>query len=79
LHKSDKLSAVDPLSGKNVLLFHPNTDDWSENFAMDATGLCHGITPVGRATVFALHMNDTLPRIARAIQIRTGLLSMTGS
>jgi hypothetical protein len=75
LHKSAKVEAVDPSSGEAVLLFHPLRQKWSEHFALDAGGICSGLSAVGRATVDALQMNDPLPRIARAIQITLGLLA----
>lgn len=74
LHKSDKVSGPDPVSGEQVDLFHPLTQRWHEHFAMDANGFCRGITPTGRATIEALRMNDPLPRIARAMQVRLGLM-----
>jgi hypothetical protein len=74
LHKSDKLNATDPSSGDPVPLFHPIRQRWSEHFALDPDGTCRGLTPIGRGTVEALRMNDSLPRVARAFQIRFGLL-----
>jgi len=76
LHKSDKQTAADPDSGDIVPLFHPLQQAWAEHFALDPGGGCRGLTPAGRATVAALRMNDRLPRIARSIQIRIGLLTV---
>jgi hypothetical protein len=77
LHKSDKLTAIDPVSDETVRLFHPLQQALNDHVALDASGACVGITPVGRATVEALQMNDPFPRIARAIQIGLGLLTPT--
>jgi len=75
LHKSDKVNAADPTSGEIVPLFHPLKQRWEEHFTLDAGGQLHGVTPAGRATVHALQVNDELPRIARALQVRVGLLT----
>ncbi|HVT88298.1 MAG TPA: HNH endonuclease signature motif containing protein [Tepidisphaeraceae bacterium] len=74
LHKSDKTVANDPVSGELSPLFHPLKQKWDEHFSIDSNGICRGLTPTGRATVDALHMNDTLPTVARVMQIRAGLL-----
>ena len=56
--KSDRLTALDPDSGEEVLLFNPRQDDWREHFTWSADGLLViGLTLVGRATVEALALN----------------------
>jgi len=74
LHKADRIEALDETSGGRASLFHPLRDVWDEHFRLDTDGRCVGLSPVGRATVTALHMNDVLPRFARACQIVSGLL-----
>jgi hypothetical protein len=74
LRKSDKMAGVDPRDGQVVPLFHPLQQQWLAHFVIDSTGVCHGLTHVGRATIEALQMNDPLPRIARIIQIGQGLI-----
>lgn len=65
LHKGPNLTGVDPLSGDVVPLFHPRRDRWAHHFA--ARGIrVEGITPVGRATVELLAMND-----ARRLEMRS--------
>jgi len=76
LHKSDKRHARDPETGDVVLLFNPLEQRWSQHFRLLEDGTCVGLTDVGRATCAALRMNDTLPRLARGIQLRIGLLSI---
>ena len=76
LHKSDKITAIDPRTGAIVRLFHPLTQSWDEHFALHANGRCTGKTAVGRATVQALHMNDVLPWAARALQLELGILEL---
>ena len=50
--------ACDPVSARDVPLFHPQRDVWAEHFAWTegATEIV-GLTDVGRATVAALRMN----------------------
>lgn len=51
-------SAVDPVTGLEVALFHPRRDRWSEHFAWSEDfGLMVGLTPTGRATVEKLDLN----------------------
>jgi hypothetical protein len=58
-HKSDKTAGIDPLTGPTVTLFNPRTQSWRDHFAWAHDGIqLAGITPVGRATVIALHLSD---------------------
>lgn len=63
-HKADRTSAVDPVVGDVVELFHPQRDNWMEHFAWSTDG-CQlvGLTSRGRATVAALRMNR--PQLVR--------------
>lgn len=74
LHKADKVGGTDPISATSVPLFHPLRDTWREHFRLEPDGACVGLSPVGRATVIALGMNERIPRFARACQITLGLL-----
>jgi hypothetical protein len=57
-HKYDKIAALDPVSGQLVPLYHPRRDRWDVHFAWsDDFTLMIGLTPTGRATVDALHLN----------------------
>ena len=57
-HKSVRTSAVDPVTGLPVLLFHPREQRWEEHFAWnDEFTLMIGLTLTGRATVEALQLN----------------------
>lgn len=57
-HKYDKIEARDPVSGQLAPLFHPRRDRWAAHFAWsDDFTLIIGLTPTGRATVDALHLN----------------------
>lgn len=58
-HKSDKTTWTDPESGATVPLFNPRTQAWTDHFCWCEDGLrIIGLTPVGRATVQALHLSD---------------------
>lgn len=71
-HKYTKTSAIDPETGSFVPLFHPRQQRWSEHFAWraDYTEIV-GLTPSGRATVNALHLNR-----AELINLRTVLYAV---
>lgn len=58
-HKSDKIEAADPVTREIVPLFNPRTQAWFDHFewAMDGINIL-GKTPIGRATVAALHLSD---------------------
>ena len=64
LHKSDRVEVPDPLTGQSVPLFNPRQHDWKEHFEWDEFELV-GRTVIGRATIFALRLNDP-----RRLQIR---------
>jgi 5-methylcytosine-specific restriction endonuclease McrA len=73
LHKADKVEAVDPDTEAQLALFDPLRQRWLDHFLLHKDGTCVGLTPVGRATVIALAMNDPLPKTARALQVMLGL------
>ncbi len=56
--KHAAVSAVDPMTGRRVRLFHPRKDDWSKHFVWSEDNLrIIGLTPIGRATVERLELN----------------------
>ncbi len=58
-YKGDKTTATDPETGETVPLFNPRTQKWAEHFQWIENGLrVIGLTPIGRATVAALHLSD---------------------
>lgn len=64
--KSDKEAGVDSLSGQQVRLFNPRTQNWNEHFVWSYDRLrIIGVTPQGRATVDALELNRE-----RALRLR---------
>ena len=57
-HKATRTTALDPVTGLVVPLFHPRQQRWDEHFAWSEDSLrLIGLTPVGRATVAALLLN----------------------
>jgi hypothetical protein len=73
-HKADKVGDVDPSTGEFNPLFNPRTQKWSEHFKWSDDGIrVIGITPVGRATVKALHLdNDPDALIVREEWVKAG-------
>ncbi len=57
LGKSDRVSAPDPETERDVPLFNPRTDRWAEHFSWDEEWRIVGLTPTGRAAVAALNLN----------------------
>jgi HNH endonuclease len=66
-HKSDRIAALDPLTGTIVRLFDPRHQIWREHFAWTTEGeRLIGLTPTGRATIAILHLNR--PSLVKARQ-----------
>ena len=68
LHKVTNLAGIDPATGQVTPIFHPLRNQWSDHFRFEGARI-DGISPVGRATVRVLNMND-----ARRLELRTELL-----
>jgi hypothetical protein len=60
LRKGARITALDPVTGEPMPLFHPRLHAWAEHFAADRSGDIVGLTGVGRATVASLSMNRLL-------------------
>lgn len=64
--KSDRVSGRDPKTGRIVRLFNPRKDKWEKHFSWaDDWSELIGRTPIGRATIVVLRMNNALLREAR--------------
>lgn len=51
-------TAIDPLTGEEVALYHPRRDNWLEHFVWNEDfTLLIGLTPTGRATIEKLEIN----------------------
>ncbi len=57
VHKGPNLTGIDPESDQSVRLFNPRIDQWEEHFAVEGPFI-GGKTPIGRATVALLQMNE---------------------
>ena len=57
LHKGPNLTGIDPVSGEIARLFDPRREAWTEHFKREGP-LIIGTTPVGRATVRVMAMNE---------------------
>jgi hypothetical protein len=65
-HKGSQVTAIDPQDATMVPLFNPRTQIWSEHFHWSPNGtLIIGLTPIGRATVAALQLNNEV-----AVEVR---------
>ena len=73
LAKSNKVSGIDKHSGQEVPLFNPRTQKWDEHFqwSKDSSNVI-GITPIGRATVLALKLNNFFIVTARKNWVQVG-------
>jgi len=59
LRKHAKLTAIDPDTQTEVMVFDPRTQRWADHFRWDGFRVV-GLTAIGRATVFTLDMNRAL-------------------
>ena len=65
-YKGTQVEAADPLTGEVVSLYNPRTGNWREHFSWSADGAkIVGLTPVGRAAVVALKLNNEV-----AVEVR---------
>jgi hypothetical protein len=72
--KFTSITALDPLSGDSVGLFHPRQSHWHDHFAWnDDFTLLLGLTPIGRATIEKLQLNRTSLINLRRVLHHTGI------
>lgn len=77
-HKWTVVEAVDRDTGEPVRLFHPRQVEWADHFEWGGGGVIAGRTPVGRATLAALRMNDRDMMELRALLAELGLFPEAG-
>lgn len=70
--KGPNAAGYDPETGELVPLFNPRTDAWHDHFAWDGAVL-RAMTPVGRATLDVLRINDPSRVEHRRLLITLGL------
>ena len=65
-YKGSQVTGIDPRTEKTAPLFNPRTQKWNEHFrwSRDGTRIL-GLTPIGRATVVALRLNNEI-----AVEVR---------
>lgn len=67
-YKGSQTTGVDPVEGARVSLFNPRTQVWNEHFRWSPDGtLILGLTPIGRATVDTLRLNNDLAAEVRRV------------
>lgn len=72
-HKGNQVAAQDPMTGALTRLFDARHQVWREHFAWSDDGArVAGLTPTGRATVSALHLNRPSLVVARRAWILVG-------
>jgi len=73
-HKYNKVEGSEPLTSQRVRLFNPRKQRWSDHFTWshDFT-LIIGLTPIGRATVETLQMNQQKMVNLRRLLVLAGL------
>ena len=71
LRKGARRRVRDPISKRNVALFHPRLQEWSDHFIWKGCRV-GGLTPTGRATIDLLKMNRILAIEIRAEEIVIG-------
>jgi hypothetical protein len=72
LRKSDRLTAVDPLTGTEVPLFHPRRDRWADHLRFEEFEL-RGLTAVGRAVIAAFDLHSERCVLIRQAEAVFGL------
>jgi hypothetical protein len=58
IFKSNNTTAIDPITGEEVRLFHPRRDLWEAHFAIEKDLSIRGNTAIGRATIQQLRINS---------------------
>jgi hypothetical protein len=71
-HKGPNIAGLDPDTGQLTRLFNPRGDTWDDHFEW-AGHVLVGKTPVGRATVAVLAVNDDVYLSVRAALMLEGV------
>jgi hypothetical protein len=72
LHKAAGISAIDPMTGQRVRLFHPNLQLWPDHFRFIGYQV-EGLTAEARATIETLDLNNSRRQRIRAVEEAFGL------
>lgn len=72
-YKGNKIKSLDPVTLQRAPLFNARTQLWSEHFEWSDDRIqIIGLTPIGRATVSALKMNNEYIVVARRHWVQAG-------
>ena len=72
-YKGKNTTAIDPLTGEKIPLFHPRKQLWKDHFSWSADGTkVEGLTAIGSGTVIALRMNHAVIVSARRRWVSSG-------
>ena len=71
--KGIQTHTADSETNKNISFFNPRTQNWNEHFRWNADGTeILGISPIGRATVIALKLNNEIILVSRRLWVSVG-------
>jgi HNH endonuclease len=71
--KGIQIQGFDLETSENAPLFNPRTQVWSEHFSWNIDGTeIIGITPIGRATVNTLNLNEEIIVVTRRLWVSVG-------
>ncbi|MCY7320450.1 MAG: HNH endonuclease [Phormidesmis sp. CAN_BIN36] len=74
LRKGTRITGTDAEFNREVRLFNPRQDQWTDHFQVDmASGKVIGITSIGRATIACLEVNSSTQLAARQLWIQLNL------
>jgi HNH endonuclease len=72
-YKAARQAAIDPETGVEVALFHPQQDKWKEHFVWKENfTVLEGLTAKGRTTTLALKLNRLELVEARKLWVKVG-------
>ena len=72
-YKGTQIELHDETTGERTPLFHPRRQQWPDHFVWQEDGLMIvGLTPTGRATIAALHLNNRFILRSRQLWIAQG-------
>ncbi len=71
--KGGRFEAIDPQTNQLVPLFNPRAQRWTDHFVWSSDGTqIFGLTPIGRATVQAVHLNNDYAVETRCFWVEAG-------
>lgn len=75
-HKWAHTNGEDPETGAKFALFNPRTQSWDEHFRLSQIAPYHieALSPIGRATIGRLCMNDAEIVVIRGLLVELGII-----